>query len=147
MVRIRPAFTIAYSDVFENGTKSVHPGAVSLTLCLVKAGWIQGPGAAKKGIINRIRLVPAGPNEGTCAICAKDMSYDGDEEGLTRRTLLLFLSDHDEDYSAPPTGGFTTSNLIFRPESRQRTISMRLRSRGIRCFESSSVVIASIERV
>ncbi|EER03721.1 hypothetical protein Pmar_PMAR023019 [Perkinsus marinus ATCC 50983] len=138
MVRIRPAFTIAYSDVFENGAKSVHPGAVSLTLCLVKAGWIQGPGAAKKGIINRIRLVPAGPNEGTCAICAKDMSYDGDEEGLTRRTLLLFLSDHDEDYSAPPTGG---------PESRQQTINMRLRSRGIRCCESSSVVIASIEHV
>ncbi|KAF4711702.1 hypothetical protein FOZ62_026436 [Perkinsus olseni] len=88
---------------------------VPLTLCLVKAGWIQGPEAAKKGIINRIRLVSAGPDEGTCAICAKDMSYYGDDDGTTRGDLLTFFSDHNEDSSAPPTGGFTSGEAFVSP--------------------------------
>ncbi|KAF4741923.1 hypothetical protein FOZ62_009187 [Perkinsus olseni] len=110
MVRIRASSDIPYSDVLQNS-----PQSVPLTLCLVKAGWIQGPEAAKKGIINRIRLVPAGPDEGTCAICAKDMSYYGDDDGTTRGDLLTFFSDHNEDSSAPPTGGFTSGEAFVSP--------------------------------
>ncbi|KAF4655827.1 hypothetical protein FOL47_009264 [Perkinsus chesapeaki] len=92
---------------------------VPLTLCLVKTGWIEGPNAAKKGIINRIRLVPAGPNEGTCAICAKSMSYYGDEEGVTRTDLRTFFSDHNEDSSVPPTGGFVSGDAFLSPSDGQ----------------------------